>query len=204
MSNWTAGQMVRVFERAIDDYHIEDSVDIRPENPYDRDTFYHTLYEKCMTDTIQWHLEDIVRDPAIDDKYGMEIKRRIDRSNQVRTDAVEKLDDQLLAEISPKEFKLEARLNTESPGWAIDRLSILCLKLYHMEVEANRADADNEHKANCLRKLNVLKEQQSDLCLAIDQLIEDIQNGDRIARVYRQMKMYNDEKLNPVLYGKKG
>jgi hypothetical protein len=104
-----------------------------------------------MTDTIQWHLEDIVRDPAIDDKYGMEIKRRIDRSNQVRTDAVEKLDDQLLAEISPKEFKLEARLNTESPGWAIDRLSILCLKLYHMEVETNRADADNEHKANCLR-----------------------------------------------------
>lgn len=203
MNNWTAAKMVDIFERAIDDYHIEDNVDIKPANPYDKTTFYHTLYEKCLIDTIQWHLEDIVRDPEIDNAYGMEIKRRIDKSNQVRTDTVEKLDDQLLSRISPESFSAEARLNTESPGWAIDRLSILCLKVFHMEIEAHRPDAENDHKASCLKKLNVLKEQQADLCLAINQLIEDIQNGVRMAKVYRQMKMYNDEQLNPILYGKK-
>jgi len=195
--------MVDIFERAIDDYHIEDSVDIKPANPYDETTFYHTLYKKCLIDTIQWHLEDIIRDPEIDDAYGMEIKRRIDRYNQERTDTVEQLDYQLLSRISPETFSAEARINTESLGWAIDRLSILCLKVYHMEIEAHRPDADNDHKASCLKKLNMLKGQQADLCLAINQLIEDIQNGVRIARVYRQMKMYNDEKLNPILYEKK-
>lgn len=195
--------MVRVFERAIDDYHITDSVDFIPQNPFRGEEVKSVLYDKCMIDTIQWHLEDIIRDPNIDDAYGMEIKRRIDRSNQVRTETVEKIDDALLKEISPKEFLPEARLNTESPGWAIDRLSILCLKIFHMNVEANRADADNQHKTQCLNKLHVLKEQQKDLCLAVDQLIDDIRKGKRIARVYHQMKMYNDESLNPVLYGKK-
>lgn len=195
--------MIRIFERAIDDYHIEDSVDIKPDNPYDEDTFYHTLYEKCIIDTIQWHLEDIIRDPAIDNAYGMEIKRRIDRSNQVRTDTVERLDDQLLSNIIPENYSPEARLNTESPGWAIDRLSILCLKIYHMEAETNRPDAHNEHKAACLNKLAVLRHQQDDLSLAINQLVDDISSGMRIAKVYRQMKMYNDEALNPVLYARK-
>ena len=203
MLSWSSKEMVRVFERAIDDYHIADSVDFISENPFRGDAVRGVLYDKCMVDTIQWHLEDIVRDPAINADYGMEIKRRIDRSNQVRTETVEKIDDGLLKEISPKSFLPEARLNTESPGWAIDRLSILCLKIYHMNFEANRADADHQHKAQCLNKLHVLKEQQKDLCLAIDQLIDDIRKGKRIARVYHQMKMYNDESLNPVLYAKK-
>ena len=203
MLNWNSKEMVRVFERAIDDYHITDSVDFIPQNPFRGEEVKSVLYDKCMIDTIQWHLEDIIRDPNIDDAYGMEIKRRIDRSNQVRTETVEKIDDALLKEISPKEFVPEARLNTESPGWAIDRLSILCLKIFHMNIEANRVDADNQHKTQCLNKLHVLKEQQKDLCLAVDQLIDDIRKGKRIARVYHQMKMYNDESLNPVLYGKK-
>ena len=203
MSDWNSREMVRVFERAIDDYHIRDDVDHRPENPYDQDDYRAVLYDKCMIDTVQWHLEDIVRDPHIDSDYGMEIKRRIDKSNQHRTETVEKLDDQLLRAIGPEAFSPSARINTESPGWAIDRLSILSLKIFHMNIEAGRADAENDHKAACMRKLNTLKEQQKDLCLAIDQLIEDIQSGERIARVYHQMKMYNDETLNPVLYGKK-
>nr|MBS0037554.1 DUF4254 domain-containing protein [Saprospiraceae bacterium] len=195
--------MVQVFERAIDDYHLEDDVNVRPETPFSKEDNRATLYDKCMIDTVQWHLEDIVRDPGIKSDFGMEIKRKIDASNQVRTETVEKLDDQLLSQITPADFEAEARINTESPGWAIDRLSILCLKIYHMNVEASRANADNEHKAGCMRKLHILKEQQKDLCLAIDQLIEDIQAGKRLAKVYHQMKMYNDETLNPVLYGQK-
>lgn len=203
MTDWSANKMVLVFERAINDYHIEDNVDFDPLNPFIKGSNDATLYDKCMIDTVQWHLEDIIRDPGIEDSYGMEIKRRIDKSNQHRTETVEKVDDLILAEILPQSFIKEARINTESPGWAIDRLSILCLKIYHMNVEAGRADASNDHKSQCLKKLHILKEQQKDLCLAIDQLIEDIKAGRRIAKVYHQMKMYNDDSTNPVLYKRK-
>ncbi len=192
-----------IFDKAIKDYHVADNVDTPINNPYECDSIENRLYLKCWIDTVQWHFEDIIRDPNIDPAEALILKRRIDRSNQDRTDLVEQIDTyfrQKYSEIKPLEA---ARLNTESPAWAIDRLSILALKIYHMAEQVARNDASEEHLAKCAQKLEVLKEQQVDLSTAIDQLLEDIETGRKYMKVYRQMKMYNDPATNPVLYGKK-
>lgn len=192
-----------IFDKAIKDYHVADNVDTPINNPYECDSIENRLYLKCWIDTVQWHFEDIIRDPNIDPAAALILKRRIDRSNQDRTDLVEQIDTyfrQKYSEIKPLE---EARLNTESPAWAIDRLSILALKIYHMAEQVARNDASEEHLAKCAQKLEVLKEQQVDLSTAINQLLEDIETGRKYMKVYRQMKMYNDPATNPVLYGKK-
>ena len=196
-------QCNEIFNKAIDDYHVTDSVDTPINNPYERESIDNRLYLKCWIDTVQWHLEDIIRDPHIDPIEALSIKRRIDRSNQDRTDLVEQIDSYFRQKYSDVTPLPDARLNTESPAWAVDRLSILALKIYHMKEQTQRDDATEEHKARCQAKLNVLLEQQKDLSLAIDQLLEDIQEGRKYMKVYRQMKMYNDPSTNPVLYGKK-
>ena len=192
-----------IFNKAIDDYHVMDNVDTPINNPYERESIDNRLYLKCWIDTVQWHLEDIIRDPHIDPIEALSIKRRIDRSNQDRTDLVEQIDSYFRQKYSDVTPLPDARLNTESPAWAVDRLSILALKIYHMREQTQRNDATEEHKARCQAKLNVLLEQQKDLSLAIDQLLEDIQEGRKYMKVYRQMKMYNDPSTNPVLYSKK-
>jgi len=192
-----------IFNKAIQDYHLIDQVDAQLINPYLADTVEALLYQKCWVDTVQWHLEDLVRDPSIDPVEGLKLKRRIDHSNQLRTDLVEQIDDFLLTQFGAVQFGIDARVNTESPAWAIDRLSILALKIYHMESEVNRKEATPAHQQRCAAKLSVLVEQQQDLSLSIDQLIESIKSGLVRMKVYRQMKMYNDATLNPVLYQQK-
>ena len=189
-----------IFGQAIRDYHLTDNVDTPMNNPYERGTIDYNLYMKCWIDTVQWHFEDIIRDPHIDPIEALNLKRRIDRSNQDRTDLVEEIDSYFRHKYSEVKTLPEARLNTESPAWAIDRLSILALKIYHMREQVERDDADDEHRAKCAAKLDVLLEQQQDLGLAIDQLLEDIEAGCKYMKVYRQMKMYNDPSTNPVLY----
>ena len=191
-----------IFNQAISDYHLIDNVDTAMRNPYERDSVEYSLYMKCWIDTVQWHYEDIIRDPHIDPSEALALKRRIDRSNQDRTDLVEEIDSyfrQLYSDVTPQP---DARLNTESPAWAVDRLSILALKIYHMREQAMRTDASEEHKARCQMKLDVLLEQQKDLSTAIDQLLDDYQAGRKVMKVYRQMKMYNDPSTNPILYKK--
>ncbi len=192
----------RIFQEVIRDYHVQDHVDTPIVNPYDTDSLENKLYTKCWIDTVQWHLEDIIRDPNIDPTEALAIKRRIDRSNQDRTDLVEQIDSYFRQLYSQVNILPEARINTESPAWAIDRLSILALKIYHMEEQAERNDASEEHREKCKSKLNVLLEQRIDLSTAIDQLLDDIEAGRIYMKVYRQMKMYNDPSTNPVLYGK--
>ena len=192
----------RIFNQAIADYHLTDDVDTPIRNPYDRDSIEHGLYTKCWIDTVQWHYEDIIRDPHINPADALALKRRIDRSNQDRTDLVEEIDSYFLRQYSEVTPQPDARLNTESPAWAVDRLSILALKIYHMSEEASRKDAGEEHKARCQAKLDVLLEQQKDLATAIDQLLDDYEAGRKVMKVYRQMKMYNDPSTNPVLYRK--
>ena len=192
----------KIFQQAIRDYHLTDNVDTEMKNPYDRDSIEYKLYMKCWIDTVQWHLEDLIRDPHIDLSDALALKRRIDHSNQDRTDLVEEIDTyfrQKYADITPM---AAARLNTESPAWAVDRLSILELKIWHMQEQTERKDADQEHLARCQAKLEVLLEQRVDLSTAIDQLLEDYQAGRKVMKVYRQMKMYNDPSTNPVLYKK--
>lgn len=193
----------KIFVRAIDDYHLKNDVDAPVCNPYDKGTIDNSLYLKCWIDTVQWHLEDIIRDPAIDPTEALMLKRRIDRSNQDRTDLVEQIDTWLREKYSEVKPLPNATINTESPAWAIDRLSILALKIYHMREQAERTDASAEHKAKCAAKLSVLLEQQVDLSAAIDQLLADIEAGRKYMKVYRQMKMYNDPATNPVLYASK-
>ena len=195
-------QCNKIFQRAIDDYHVHDDIDTPINNPYDEGTIENRLYLKCWIDTVQWHFEDIIRDPNIDPIEALTLKRRIDRSNQDRTDLVEQIDSYFRQKYSEVKVLPDARINTESPAWAIDRLSILALKIYHMREQVERQDASKEHKDTCTAKLNVLLEQQKDLGTAIDQLLEDIQEGRKYMKVYRQMKMYNDPSTNPVLYKK--
>ena len=190
------------FNKAIADYHIKDDIETPINNPYERDEIENRLYLKCWIDTVQWHFEDIIRDPHIDPVEALSLKRRIDRSNQDRTDLVEQIDSYFRQKYSDVNVLPDARLNTESPAWAIDRLSILALKIYHMREQAERTDATEEHRRKCRAKLDVLLEQQRDLSLAIDQLLDDIQAGRKYMKVYRQMKMYNDPSTNPVLYKK--
>ena len=196
-------QCNRIFLQSIEDYHRADDVDAALNNPYPAQTPEHLYYLKNWIDTVQWHLEDLIRDPHISPEKALQIKRRIDDSNQHRTDVVEYIDSYFLQQYSGVQPRADATINTESPAWAIDRLSILALKIYHMQQEVNRRDASPEHIAACSKKLGILQEQQVDLSLAIDQLISDIASGKKFMKVYRQMKMYNDASLNPVLYGQK-
>lgn len=193
----------QIFERVIADYHRWDDVDHPMENPFEAGSLDALLYHKNWIDTVQWHLEDIIRNPEIDPVEALAIKRRIDKSNQDRTDMVEYVDSYMLEKYKEVVVAADARLNTETPAWAIDRLSILALKIYHMGVEAKREDVSDEHRAACQKKLDVLLSQQVDLSRAIEELIEDIEAGRKYMKTYKQMKMYNDPALNPVLYGKK-
>ncbi len=191
-----------VFSRSVGDYHVKDHVDTPIENPYPNASLEQLLYAKNWIDTVQWHLEDIIRDEAIDPSEALALKRRIDKSNQERTDLVEYIDQWFFREYSEVEKREDSRINTETPAWAVDRLSILCLKIYHMNEEAQRESASKEHREKCQAKLDVLLEQKTDLTSAIDQLLADIKNGKVKMKLYKQMKMYNDESLNPVLYRK--
>ncbi len=191
-----------IFCRAIADYHVKDNIETPIQNPYAEGTIEATLYHKCWIDTVQWHFEDIIRNPDIDPKEALVLKRRIDKSNQDRTDMVEDIDSyfrELYKDITPMP---DATINTESPAWAIDRLSILALKIWHMKEQTERTDTSEDHIATCRGKLAVLIEQQKDLSTAIDQLLDDIKAGRKYMKVYRQMKMYNDPNTNPVLYKK--
>jgi hypothetical protein len=192
-----------VFEQSIKDYHQFDNVDQPINNPFPKEKFEHLLYFKNWIDTVQWHFEDIIRDPNIDPVAALKLKRRIDASNQERTDMVEYIDSYFLQKFTSVKVKESAKINSESPAWAFDRLSILALKIYHMQQEANRVEASQEHRNKCQEKLNTLLEQRSDLSTAIDDLLTDIENGDKFMKVYKQMKMYNDDDLNPVLYQSK-
>ena len=196
----TAENCFSIFDRATRDYHVADCVDAPHVNPFPEGTFEHALYEKNWIDAVQWHLEDIIRDPAIDPVEALALKRCIDRSNQERTDMVEDIDTRFREKYSTVAVAPDATINTESPAWALDRLSILALKIYHMEHEVARADASPEHIAKCRGRLDVLREQRADLILSVDQLLADIAAGRKYMKVYRQMKMYNDPDTNPVLY----
>ncbi|MFC4722908.1 DUF4254 domain-containing protein [Geojedonia litorea] len=195
----------KIFQEVIESYHVLDSVDQPFSNPYDKnsDLLAHLLYRKCWIDTVQWHYEDIIRDPSIEPVAALKLKRQIDASNQDRTDMVEYIDSYFLEKYKNITPKTNATINTESPAWGIDRLSILALKIYHMSQEATRTDASEAHRSACQAKLNVLLEQRVDLSTAIDTLLNDIKNGDKYMKVYKQMKMYNDDELNPVLRSQK-
>ena len=193
----------RLFDSVIADYHTTDNIDTPCPNPYEKGSLAFLLYQKCWIDTVQWHLEDIIRDPDIQPVEALAIKRRIDKSNQDRTDMVEYIDSyylQLFQDVTPN---ADARVNTETPAWAIDRLSILALKIYHMQAEATRPDASADHRARCSAKLQVLLTQREDLTQSITELLDDLSAGSKRMKVYKQMKMYNDTDTNPVLYAKK-
>ncbi|MGN0186275.1 MAG: DUF4254 domain-containing protein [Paludibacteraceae bacterium] len=193
----------RIFDQSISDYHKTDNVDAPIANPYATKSIEFYLYLKNWIDTVQWHLEDIIRDPHIDPAEALTLKRRIDKSNQDRTDLVELIDSYFWDKYHAIEAQPTAAINTESPAWAIDRLSILHLKIYHMRAEVERIDVSDTHRAQCQAKLDVLLEQKADLSAAIDRLLSDYETGRKIMKVYKQMKMYNDPELNPVLYGQK-
>ena len=193
-----------IFQRAIVDYHKADNVDTPISNPFEEKSIEFYLYLKNWIDTVQWHLEDIIRDPQIDPIKALSIKRRIDSSNQDRTDIVELIDSYFLDKFRNVKVLPSATINTESPAWAVDRLSILALKIFHMKIEAERTDTPADQQVRCREKLAVLMEQKKDLSTAIDMLLEDMASGRKYMKVYKQMKMYNDPTLNPVLYGQNG
>ena len=192
-----------IFEKCIVHYHVINDVNQPTKNPFEKGSIEYLLYSKCWVDTVQWHYEDIIRDPNINPISALELKRKIDASNQVRTDMVEYIDSYFLKKYAEVKVKSHAKINTESPAWAIDRLSILSLKIYHMREEANRVDASQEHRDKCQEKLDTLLEQKDDMFDSITDLLLHIQNGDKFMKVYKQMKMYNDEDLNPILYQNK-
>lgn len=193
----------QIFEQSIQDYHDKNSVNTPLSNPFKSPSLEHLLYRKNWIDTVQWHLEDIIRDPEIDPVEALKIKRWIDNSNQDRTDTVEFIDSYFLELFKNITSKPDAKINTESPAWAIDRLSILALKIYHMQEEVSRPNASSEHKNKAQEKLNILLEQKKDLMQGIEELLADYKTGSKKMKVYKQMKMYNDEELNPILYNKK-
>ena len=195
-----AMDMYDLFARQVVEYHKTDSVDAELKNIYSEGSFEALLWEKSWVDTVQWHLEDLVRPNDVDPVYALQLKRRIDRSNQHRTDLVERIDDCFMMQFKEVQLQPDAKLNTETPAWAVDRLSILALKIYHFGIEAGRGD--EEHRAKCQAKLDTLLTQRTDLTTAIDQLLEDLAAGRRVMKLYRQMKMYNDPSLNPMLYKK--
>jgi Protein of unknown function (DUF4254) len=198
-----ASQCYQVFIRSIQEYHVMNSSDVAIKNPFEEATLEKLLYSKNWIDTVQWHLEDLIRDPNIDPVDAVALKRRIDKSNQDRTDIVERIDDYFLEELKSVKIQNNARQNSETPAWLLDRMSILLLKIYHMEEQVNRTDADAQHKMRCQNKLSVLLEQKEDMKICFDELMDDLQKGIRKMKVYRQMKMYNDASMNPVLYAHK-
>lgn len=200
---FNANQCYEAFQKSIDEYHVHDHVDTVVKSPFPDESFENLLYRKNWIDTVQWHLEDIIRLPTINPTEALQIKRRIDKSNQDRTDMVEKMDDYFLDQFKHVQPKPSAKINSETPAWLLDRMSILLLKIYHMREQVERKDASVEHIAKCQVKLAILLEQKTDMQMAFDQLMEDILYGDRKMKVYRQMKMYNDASLNPMLYQKK-
>src|SRR5690606_38833995 len=193
----------RIFRGVIEDYHNFDQIYHPIENPFPTDKLEHLLDLKCWIDTLQWHMEDVIRNPNITPEEALAWKRRIDKSNQERTDMVEYIDGYFLNKYADIQAHDDARINTESPAWAIDRLSILALKIYHMELETLRESSDENHKKLCKEKLHILQDQQIDLSRSIDELIQDIESGNKKMKAYKQMKMYNDPSLNPVLYASK-
>ncbi|NCN08463.1 MAG: DUF4254 domain-containing protein [Leptospira sp.] len=195
-----AKHVVSVFQKSVIDWHKEEKPS---NNPYDPQSIDHTLYQKNQVDTIQWHIEDEIRRPDIPLEEVVALKRKIDALNQDRTDTVEKLDDFVGELVKNVTVQPGARLNSESPAWLMDRMSILELKIFHMKEQVERKDASPEHLQNCQNKLNILTEQREDLILCLDELIEDYAKGIRRFKVYRQMKMYNDKNLNPSLYKQK-
>jgi len=197
-----AQDCLSIFEQAIQDYHQYDDVNSAIQNPYQEGTIQHVLYLKSWIDTVQWHYEDIIRDPNINPVEGMELKRKIDKSNQHRTDVVEQLDDYYISLFEKVTPQSSATLNTESPGWVVDRISILCLKIYHMQEQVTRLDVSEAHKTQCANKLAILLDQKNDLTTSFNGLLDEFAQGTKKIKVYRQMKMYNDESLNPVLYKK--
>ena len=201
MKNMFSEKANTIFKEVIEKYHIIDEVDQDFNNPYDSQSqnLEHLLYRKCWIDTVQWHYEDIIRDPNIDPISALSLKRQIDASNQDRTDMVEYIDSYFLKKYENTVPQANATINTESPAWGVDRLSILALKVFHMNEEATRENASEEHRNTCQTKLTILLEQRKDLSTAIDQLIKDIEAGVKYMKVYKQMKMYNDDELNPVL-----
>ncbi|MBL7859096.1 MAG: DUF4254 domain-containing protein [Cyclobacteriaceae bacterium] len=198
----SANACYTIFQKSIDDYHLSDHVDTPIKNSYQEGSFEALLYHKNWIDTVQWHLEDIIRLPDINPTEALQIKRRIDKSNQDRTDMVERVDDYFLDQFKTVIPKPGTRINSETPAWLLDRMSILMLKIYHMKEQTERKDAGTEHIAKCQAKLSILLEQKTDMQLAFDELMEDIGQGNRRFKVYRQMKMYNDASLNPMLYNK--
>lgn len=196
----SADECYSIFQKSIDYYHLSDNVDTAIKNPFSPGSFESLLYQKNWIDTVQWHLEDIIRKPDIDPAEGIAIKRRIDKSNQDRTDTVEKMDDYFLEGFNHVKYKPGARMNSETPAWLLDRMSILLLKIYHMQEQTERKDVSAEHIGKCRDKLTILQEQKADMQVAFDELIQDIGSGLRKFNVYRQMKMYNDSTLNPMLY----
>jgi hypothetical protein len=203
MENKISQKCISIFQKAINDYHKYDRVDAAMQNPYENGSLDYLLYLKNWIDTVQWHFEDLVRNPLIEPLDALKLKRKIDESNQRRTDVVEYIDSWFLDQFKNVKVQPAATINTESPAWAIDRLSILELKIFHMQIEAKRKDASEDHRKNCQQKLDILLIQREDLSLAIDQLLNDITEGRKYMKVYRQMKMYNDDSLNPVLYNKR-
>ena len=199
----TAIHCYRIFDHSISDYHKNDFVDAAIDNPYEKSSIDSLLYNKNWIDTVQWHLEDIIRDPNINPVEALALKRRIDRSNQERTDVVEKIDDYFLGEFNDVKLQPNARQNSETPAWLLDRMSILLLKIYHMREQVGRKDASPDHVARCRSKLNILLEQKADMQICFDELMEDLKKGIRKMKLYRQMKMYNDSSLNPILYANK-
>jgi hypothetical protein len=198
-----ANQCYAAFQKSIDDYHVRDHVDTPVKSPFPAESFENLLYLKNWIDTVQWHLEDIIRLPNINPAEALQIKRRIDKSNQDRTDMVERMDDYFLDQFKHVQPKPTAKINSETPAWLLDRMSILLLKIYHMREQTERKDVTEEHHSKCMAKLAILLEQKTDMQMAFDQLMEDILYGDRKMKVYRQMKMYNDASLNPMLYQQK-
>jgi hypothetical protein len=192
-----------IFQKVISDYHVHDNIEHPISNPYSSESLEHLLYLKCWIDTAQWHMEDVIRNPEINPQEALGWKRRIDKSNQERTDTVEFIDSYFLEKYKHINPADDAKVNSESPAWAIDRLSILALKIYHMEQEASRTDADASHRKECQQKLTILLEQRKDLSQSIDELLQDYEEGKKYMKVYKQMKMYNDPNLNPVLYANK-
>jgi hypothetical protein len=196
-------QYNQLFDTLIKKYHVIDTVDQVFENPFNQNSFEHLLYRKSWIDTVQWHYEDIIRLPDINPVEALTLKRKIDASNQDRTDMVEFIDSYFLDKFKDVKVKDGAKINSETPAWAIDRLSILALKIYHMNEEATRESASQTHRDACGKKLAVLLEQRIDLSTAIDDLLNDFATGEKFVKVYKQMKMYNDDDLNPMLYKKK-
>ncbi|MFS0489695.1 DUF4254 domain-containing protein [Leadbetterella byssophila] len=196
-----AKEINKIFRESIEDYHITDHVDAPKPEKYEG--FEGLLYLKNWIDTVQWHLEDLIRDPEIDPSQLVGLKRRIDTSNQHRTDTVEQMDEYLYKTLDGVQIQEGARLNSETPAWLLDRMSILQLKIYHFEDQLKRTDVDAAHLESVKQKLYILKVQEQDLEIAYDELMEDLQAGRKYMKLYKQMKMYNDPSLNPIFYGKK-